>query len=504
MPSCRLQLHITVAASLCMVTSVTMARPGHAQVIGLAFDLPKVAESVPTSPASEPAYRPLPIPPGATQPPTRGPDAARQNPRAYQSKASPSAALTAHLPPPPGAIPEPRVLAPQTAQAPAPPAAAPAPKASTSANDIALGFPAGASPRTAVYAAAKDNPQPPAPEAPSPTHPKNATQPDETDWIFNGGSNSLVARVIGSAEGTRTPTGERTRHFNGHRDPGNGVWNLGTFSYQHGAASPEEADVKQLARLARQEETLDRKAERLGLQLTLFERLNALDLANQSPAAALNQGGYIDRLYQAQQAGRTGDEAILWARTYSYMNPKTQRWNAPGLGNTYQSIRRDQNRRLRAIASALDAYQIQQAMADSTPTPTNPSTASVAQTVETDPTATPTEIADKSDNTEAFTAPGNAVDNPIAFGLSSATQTSERPVTEQPSATHTSPTNINHLDRDDGQTISQPPPAIRLSTLQSSATPLEPSQVDRLLRSRENNDTTPGALAATSSPAPQE
>ncbi|OLP18842.1 hypothetical protein BST81_07950, partial [Leptolyngbya sp. 'hensonii'] len=74
----------------------------------------------------------------------------------------------------------------------------------------------------------------------------------DLDLLFQGGSFSLVAKAVGAAEGTRTPDGGRTWAYYGHRDPGNGVWNLGSFSYQHGADSPAEADVKQLRRLTGQ------------------------------------------------------------------------------------------------------------------------------------------------------------------------------------------------------------------------------------------------------------
>ena len=70
------------------------------------------------------------------------------------------------------------------------------------------------------------------------------------DAVFEGGTDSLVARAVGSAEGTRTPTGAFNPAYNGHTDPGNGVWNMGTFSYQHGAKTPAEADQKQLQRFA--------------------------------------------------------------------------------------------------------------------------------------------------------------------------------------------------------------------------------------------------------------
>jgi hypothetical protein len=185
-----------------------------------------------------------------------------------------------------------------------------------------------------------------------------STDPPSTDLgsLFDGGGDSLVARTVGSAEGTRLWNGRRTQAYYGHVDPGNGVWNLGTFSYQHEALTPEEADQKQLQRLKSQGAQLEQQAAGLGIQLSLAERLNGLDLANQAPLAALDQGGYIERLAQARQQGKTGNEAIIWARTHAYIDPATQLWNAPGLGNTGPSIERDQERRVLAVEKALTAY----------------------------------------------------------------------------------------------------------------------------------------------------
>ena len=176
------------------------------------------------------------------------------------------------------------------------------------------------------------------------------------DWIFDGGSGSLVARTVGSAEGTRMSDGGRTPAYYGHTDPGNGVWNLGTFSYQHGASTPEEADEKQLSRLRNQGLQLEEKAAGLGMKLSLEAKLNGIDLANQAPLAALDRGGYIERLAEANRLGMRGQKAILWARTYAYIDPDTQTWNAPGLGNNVHSISRDQERRALAISRALQAY----------------------------------------------------------------------------------------------------------------------------------------------------
>ena len=41
--------------------------------------------------------------------------------------------------------------------------------------------------------------------------------------LFTGGPDSLVSKAVGSAEGTRTPTGGYTSAYYGHVDPGNGV-----------------------------------------------------------------------------------------------------------------------------------------------------------------------------------------------------------------------------------------------------------------------------------------
>ncbi len=176
------------------------------------------------------------------------------------------------------------------------------------------------------------------------------------DWIFEGGSRSLVAHTVGSAEGTRRWDGNKTQAYYGHKDPGNGVWNLGTFSYQHEADTPEEADAKQIKRLKSQGFQLEDQATRHGMTLSLVEKLNGLDLANQAPLAALGKGGYIERLAQAHRLQMKGEEAIAWARTRAYIDPNTKAWNAPGLGNTLYSITKDQERRISAIDKALRAY----------------------------------------------------------------------------------------------------------------------------------------------------
>lgn len=181
--------------------------------------------------------------------------------------------------------------------------------------------------------------------------------------LFINGSESLVARTVGHAEGTRAPDGVRTPAYFGHTDPGNGVWNLGSFSFQHcrepryNCTMPEQADAFQLERLKTQTELFRAKSQALGLQVTLEEALNAIDLTNQAPLAVIGQPGYPDYLMKARKAGSKGQDAVLAARVKSFWNPKTDRWDAPGLGNTEASIRHDQKRRMMAISRVLQLYQ---------------------------------------------------------------------------------------------------------------------------------------------------
>ena len=297
--------------------------------------------------------RPLPIPPTASEAPVSHPPS-----------------QTAVLPPPPPSL----ERTARNATPPAPPADVsepvelaeiPSPPTSdVETLELAFGadLPVG-SDGTAIATAETSVVWPDAPTtpvAPPPVTPVLSANPS-TESLFVGGAESVVARVVGSAEGTRTVEGLRTPAYYGHTDPGNGVWNLGSFSYQHGAASPEDADKRQMQRLQRQTQTLLSRAAAFGLELTLEEMLNGIDLANQAPKAALDRGGYIDWLAEAHQLGMTGQEAIAWARTRSFLEPDTQQWNAPGLGNTVEGISRDQERRMRAIARTLTAIHSEQA-----------------------------------------------------------------------------------------------------------------------------------------------
>lgn len=173
--------------------------------------------------------------------------------------------------------------------------------------------------------------------------------------LFAGGSDSIIAIAVGNAEGTRSPTGQKTNAYYGHIDPGNAKHNVGTFSYQHCPANctPAIADKLQLSRLQNQALEIQRKAKTQGVKLDKEALINGIDLANQAPLAALSSGGYIDRLKQAHAKGLKGSNAVLWARTQSYFDPDRGRWDAPGLGNNHPQIEADQQRRLNAISAAL-------------------------------------------------------------------------------------------------------------------------------------------------------
>lgn len=189
--------------------------------------------------------------------------------------------------------------------------------------------------RTAVYQIKSNGKLLPVPFAPP---------SEDSKQLFKGGGNSLVARIVGHAEGTRSANGEKTTAYSGHRDPGNSVWNLGYFSYQHSAVSPQDADRKQLARLEGQFVVIEEQARKRGIDLSIEEKLNAIDLANQAPLAALEPGGFIDRLKECKRE-------LVCVRSQSFIDNETGRLDAPGLGNNMNQVRADQKRRIDAINS---------------------------------------------------------------------------------------------------------------------------------------------------------
>lgn len=164
-------------------------------------------------------------------------------------------------------------------------------------------------------------------------------------------SDEQILCGIGLSEGTRDSNCNPTAAYYWHEDPGNGANNLGTFSYQHGAASPEEADRLQLDKIRRFEQSILTRFAAEGLTVDPAKLLNALDLYNQSEAAAEEPGGYVEQW-------------IVEARSQSYIDPATGKLDAPGLGGDMDRVREDQDRRHEALmqGAKLDP--------DAAPTPT--------------------------------------------------------------------------------------------------------------------------------------
>ena len=153
---------------------------------------------------------------------------------------------------------------------------------------------------------------------------------------------------IGAAEGTRDARCRPTDAYAGHTDPGNGADNLGTFSYQHGADSPKDADRRQLVRLRQAETDLQIRAKaKFGRPLSKPALGAALDLWNQSPSAA---DSFIDHLPSAKPT----TEQMVQARSRSYRDPVTGQLDAPGLGNDAETVEADQARRTEAVLEQLE------------------------------------------------------------------------------------------------------------------------------------------------------
>ncbi|MCD8487928.1 MAG: hypothetical protein LRZ84_14625 [Desertifilum sp.] len=172
-----------------------------------------------------------------------------------------------------------------------------------------------------------------------------------------GSVSSPGAIAIGAAEGTMTPDGTKTQHYEFHFDPGNGEPNTGMFSCQNAYCTengrrlpPEEADKRQLSRIRKFAERLEATAQSKNLELGAVDIVAGADLFNQSELAGHD---YLDRLKQCRSEGKTGTDAVLCARERAYIDPQTGRLDAPGLGNDPGRVRQDQKRRIDEILETL-------------------------------------------------------------------------------------------------------------------------------------------------------
>jgi hypothetical protein len=161
-------------------------------------------------------------------------------------------------------------------------------------------------------------------------------------------SDKELKAAIGNAEGTANIDGTPNHNYWGHVDPGNGAANLGFFSYQHGAATAEEADQKQLQRLRNAEREIQAQAAgKFGQPLSEAALLTALDLWNQAPLAGQD---FVKHLPTHDPS----PEQIVEARSLSFIEPATGALDAPGLGNTWHGVKVDQRRRTDEVLSTLD------------------------------------------------------------------------------------------------------------------------------------------------------
>ena len=150
-------------------------------------------------------------------------------------------------------------------------------------------------------------------------------------------SDKEIICSIGASEGTRARNCEATKAYYGHTDPGNKKWNMGTFSYQHGASTPEEADAKWLPTLRKAENDMQAAAkQKFGEYLSPKASAAGLDAYTQSPHAA---GFYVGYLTSANPSF----EQVLEARTKSLNRSRSIYPGSP------MNVRADQRRRLMRV-----------------------------------------------------------------------------------------------------------------------------------------------------------
>lgn len=131
--------------------------------------------------------------------------------------------------------------------------------------------------------------------------------------------------AIGIAEGTRTPNGGYTKNYYGHRDIGDGNWNVGTVSGGRGGGSPQQVDRKWMGSLTRTQMQYAPLLARFGIKPGTqgYNRLmfNVLDLSVQSPLALQT---FVTKIPQIVRGNLTV-ESIAKARADSFFVPGTNR-----------------------------------------------------------------------------------------------------------------------------------------------------------------------------------
>ncbi|NET58341.1 MAG: hypothetical protein F6K47_19945 [Symploca sp. SIO2E6] len=200
-------------------------------------------------------------------------------------------------------------------------------------------------------------------------------------------STSLGMVAIGVAEGNYrlfiengTLYLEQTAGYFGHTDPGNLSWgevvtNYGPCSDQGrsgGNIAKAEQMCSQRALTGLSRQLVDLNAAGIDPNADLEALLNTADLYNQ--ARLIHSRKFPEALVLARQGGKTGVEAIAWARTASFYINQYQEFDlqqgenkASGLIGIcarenlaiteWQCVYKDQLRRAQAIASVLNKYR---------------------------------------------------------------------------------------------------------------------------------------------------
>lgn len=177
---------------------------------------------------------------------------------------------------------------------------------------------------------------------------------------------SRLSVAIGFAEGTRKPDGARTPAYQGHKDPLKG-YNVGTFSYQHPAGSPAQADEQQLQRFGRVRPEYENACRKAGLDpASPLLAGTFFDLYNQAPKAAMDQGGLLDQLPSLAKKG-ISLENLAQARCAAFYDPNKAAFDT---NMSLPALKADQKRRTDCLAQVLgDRYAAGTEHPDNMPRP---------------------------------------------------------------------------------------------------------------------------------------
>lgn len=165
-----------------------------------------------------------------------------------------------------------------------------------------------------------------------------------TDWVLK--------RAIGRAEGTRDRNGNLNQAWHGHNDPG---WrgrcqNIGSFSYQHCANNPEEADRRWLNVLRNTAEPFiqNRAKEKFGVPLSSAALVVGLDAWTQSPDAG--------RRYVKHLSSPDPNPGQLIEARVAALNESRDEIGGP----SWFKVGPDQHRRVTAILGQLEILHKEQ------------------------------------------------------------------------------------------------------------------------------------------------